>query len=93
MDLIDLQRSLIQGAEAAVFLLGLGGGGGSEALDKGVSVSNNDSLHPNIPKAYKSRSHACFDRLDLGKGWAITHGNNLQDKRNSVPQLFLKTMG
>ncbi|CAN0055607.1 unnamed protein product, partial [Rangifer tarandus platyrhynchus] len=38
-------------------------------------------------------SHACFDRLDLGKEWAITHGNNLQDKRDSVPQLFLKTMG
>lgn len=53
-----------------------------------LSVSNNDSLHPNIPKAYKFRSHACFDRLDLGKGWAITHGNNLQDKRDSVPQLF-----
>lgn len=39
---------------------------------------------------HKSRSHACFGRLDLGKGWAVTHGSNLQGRSWALPAISKK---
>lgn len=46
-----------------------------------------------IYKSHKSRSNACFGRLDLGKGWAIAYGSNHMIEAIGLHQLFLKNNG